>query len=142
MWLPSHSNIDGNDKADAAAKRAATSNSLNIKVPQITSCYHKDLQKMLLKCTDLLWDHKWRENNDDSKLKIIRKDIFEKNPVLHFKKKEQVVLTRLRIGHTNMAHLFLMKRETPPECENCEARLTVEHLIVEFLRVSDLSDSI
>ena len=42
----------------------------------------------------------------------------------------EVILTRLRIGHTRMTHSFLLTGDSAPECIFCDLPLTVEHLLV------------
>lgn len=44
---------------------------------------------------------------------------------------EQVVLTRLRIGHTKITHGWLMEKGEVPMCQHCGTIITVEHLLIE-----------
>ena len=44
---------------------------------------------------------------------------------------DEVVLHRIRVGHTHLTHAFLLKRETPPECNHCNCLLTDKHILVE-----------
>lgn len=47
-------------------------------------------------------------------------------------RKNEVMLSRLRIGHTRLTHGHLMRGEPiPPFCANCIVPLTVEHFLVE-----------
>ena len=46
-------------------------------------------------------------------------------------RKREVVLARLRIGHTRLTHGFLMCGEPQPFCEDCLVPLTVRHLMIE-----------
>ena len=48
-------------------------------------------------------------------------------------RKEQVILDRLRIGHTRLTHSFLLKGEPPPECTTCECQLTIQHILVDCI---------
>ena len=47
------------------------------------------------------------------------------------KRSEEVVLCRLRIGHTRLTHGFLMEAKPPPFCDDCLVPLTVKHLLTE-----------
>ena len=47
------------------------------------------------------------------------------------KRKDQCVLSRIRIGHSHLTHCFLLKGEDQPECVPCQASLTVKHILVE-----------
>ena len=46
-------------------------------------------------------------------------------------RQEEVVLARLRIGHTKITHAYLLKREEPPYCFGCDALFTVRHFLLE-----------
>ena len=49
---------------------------------------------------------------------------------LQNERQTEVVLTRLRIGHTLLTHGYLMStpHETPPKCTTCQTALTIKHL--------------
>ena len=47
-------------------------------------------------------------------------------------RREQMVVTRLRIGHTNLTSMFMLMGQQPPRCPHCmDCRLTVEHILTE-----------
>ena len=46
-------------------------------------------------------------------------------------RRDEVILCRLRIGHTRLTHGFLMSRDNPPFCDDCLVQLTVRHIMVE-----------
>jgi hypothetical protein len=43
--------------------------------------------------------------------------------------RDDILIHRLRVGHTYLTHSYLLRHETPPECDVCRVRLTVEHLL-------------
>lgn len=43
-------------------------------------------------------------------------------------RKDKVVLTRLRIGHTLLTHKHLFDREPAPTCQQCNCLLSIEHI--------------
>ena len=49
----------------------------------------------------------------------------------HSVRREQVILTHLRIGRCQMSHGFLLQREPPPICQRCAVLLTVEDIFLE-----------
>ena len=65
-------------------------------------------------------------------------------------RKEEVVLTRLRIGHSYATHSFLLKGEEPPMCIPCDAPFTIKHVFLNcvnfenarnrYYRVSSLKE--
>jgi len=73
----------------------------------------------------------WQNNQNPSKLRIIKPDL-SPFPILSLKRREQTIINRLRIGHTNMTHGYLMdanQPRIPPVCPYCnETVLTVQHI--------------
>ncbi|KAG5891332.1 hypothetical protein JTB14_036900 [Gonioctena quinquepunctata] len=55
-----------------------------------------------------------------------------------YEKENQVALTRLRIGHTNLTSSFMLSGERPPQCQTCQVRLTVKHLLEDCVEYRDL----
>ena len=94
---------------------------------------------------------KWR--NDEWKtsrktfLQNIREDIFTKFSTQGLTRKEQVLMTRLRIGHTMITHRHLLDKTAAPQCESCSKPITVEHILCEckkyqHIRKSYISENI
>ena len=53
-------------------------------------------------------------------------------------RREEVVLTHLRIGHTRLTHSYLLEQEDQPLCISCNEPFTVKHFLInciEFSRV-------
>ena len=46
-------------------------------------------------------------------------------------RKQETVMTRLRIGHTWITHSYLLKKEDQPFCHACDNPFTVKHILVE-----------
>ena len=46
-------------------------------------------------------------------------------------RKQETVMTRLRIDHTWIAHCYLLKKEDQPFCHACDNPFTVKHILVE-----------
>ena len=75
------------------------------------------------------WQSIWINRTNNNYLKI-KKNFYEKNDTISFTRRDQVKLTRIRISHTNITHVHLMKKTDPPQCEHCDAHLTMEHIIL------------
>ena len=48
-------------------------------------------------------------------------------------RKEEVVLTRLRIGHSYATHSYLLKGEEQPMCILCDTPFTVKHVLFYYV---------
>ena len=56
------------------------------------------------------------------------------------KRKTEVIMTRLRIGHTSLTHGHLMTtpHDPPAQCELCGAHQTVRHFMQECRRLQPI----
>ncbi|XP_015370017.1 PREDICTED: uncharacterized protein LOC107166038, partial [Diuraphis noxia] len=53
-------------------------------------------------------------------------------------RKEEMLLTRLRIGHTRFTHHgYLMSKEEQPRCTTCGVHMTIKHILVECRQTED-----
>ena len=50
-------------------------------------------------------------------------------------RREESVLARVRIGHTQLTHCFLLKGEEPPQCIACDCQLTVKHILFDCVDI-------
>ena len=46
-------------------------------------------------------------------------------------RKEEVTLSRLRIGHTWITHSYLLEGKQQPMCYACQTKYTVKHILIE-----------
>ena len=104
-WIPSHTGIKGNEKADLAAKSALDLPHAKVGVPYTDFKY--SISQYIFSTWQDDWQSYWR----------CRKD--------------EVVLCRARIGHTHLTHSYILRKDPPPLCEHCQCILTVRHILVE-----------
>ena len=45
-------------------------------------------------------------------------------------RREETVLTRLRIGRSHVTHVHLLRGDPPPACEYCQRPLSIRHLLI------------
>lgn len=124
LWIPGHSNIKGNMKADAAARRASAGTQTLIPLP------FTDFIPHIREASLQNWKHRWRNTNTH-----LRKlhDTPKKWKKLDITRKQSVVLNRLRLGHTRLTHGHLMDNNLPfrPPCPWCHnVILSIEHLLL------------
>ncbi|GFY52928.1 RNase H domain-containing protein [Trichonephila inaurata madagascariensis] len=98
------------------------------KVPSdLKACFRKKLQSE--------WQSNWDQQTENKFHNVM--------PVLapivpsSSNRREQVIWTRLRLGHTCLMHRHLLFGEPPPYCEKCNVSLSVKHSVIvqDYLNV-------
>ena len=126
-WVPSHVGISGNEKADRLAKAALTSNL----AAHSRVCW-SDLKPRVDTYICTAWQALW---NDETRNKLyeicpnLKESLCNTTQPLY--RRQETVMTRLRIGHTWITHNYLLKKEDQPFCHACDNPFTVKHILVE-----------
>ncbi|KAI5742698.1 hypothetical protein M8J77_000213 [Diaphorina citri] len=74
------------------------------------------------------WQNQWNNVPSTNKLKSIRPYIKHWNTSNQDRRIKEVILTRMRIGHTRLTHNHLFTKSAPPICQ-CGAPLSVRHIL-------------
>ena len=122
FWVPSHVGLAGNTAADAAAKAALNSPVTNLAIPY--SDYNYLIQTLTLNHLQELWS-----SETQNKLFAVKPTV---NMVKSYRlpRRDEIIIHRLRIGHTYLTHGHLLKKESAPECCSCHVQLTLEHILL------------
>lgn len=122
-WVPSHMGIAGNEEADRAA---ATSADRSVDIFAIPAAdYRAKLRRQIIKN----WQEEW-DTDTHNKLHVIKSTLTEWKSCRHRERFYEVVLCRLRIGHTHLTHGHLLRGEEAPECDSCSEPLTILHILL------------
>jgi ribonuclease HI len=123
-WVPGHVGIEHNEHVDRMAKNAVhLKNKLN-NIP------FSDVCPALLQSARGQWQHHWNTQLNN-KLHSVKPRLGIWESSCQKTRKQEVILSRLRIGHTRLTHGYLMSREEPPMCTQCNTVLTINHIISE-----------
>ena len=134
VWIPAHVGIQGNEKVDELAKtalsRAEDSNHL---IPW------SDLKQEVDNYLNVQWQREW-DDEVANKLHEVLPNLKERlsSGADRSNRKQETVLSRLRIGHTWLTNGYLLKKEDQPWCVACDSPYTVRHILVEC---SDFQDT-
>lgn len=110
-------NRDTHQKYPSLYERFHTLNhNLNLTLPQITTnqpCKFNDTWKINAHKIKIHWNQEWKK----LKVNVIHKnmnDFFSLKTPTKLKRKDQVILTRIRTGHTKLTHNHLLDNSPPP----------------------------
>ena len=125
-WLPSHVGIKGNENADKSAKSALNLPISDFKVP------YTDFKSSILTHIQSSWQSQW-DGDHFNKLHSVKPSLGEWYPSYRSVRQEEVIITRLRIGHSRLTHSWLLAREDAPECIQCNQLLTIKHILLDCI---------
>ena len=142
-WIPSHIGIRNNERVDKKAKESLNLEQTVFKIP------FNNYKPFINRYISDKWQTSWNET-PFNKLKEIKPVIKESKSVISNIRREEVVLTRLRIGHTRITHSWLLNRDEQPNCTGCNVPFTVKHFLLDcfdfhqarhsFFQVNNLHD--
>ena len=121
IWVPGHIGISGNSAADSAAKDALDEDVSDKCIP------FSDLKPPLNSYITELWQNEWNSYPLNKTHKFSPK-INKFLTSYCSNQREEMVLSRLHIGHSYMTHSFLLKEEDPPFWIWCNELLSLEHM--------------
>jgi hypothetical protein len=105
VWISGHSNIEGNERVDYLANEAVNTDNLEISNKY---CTYEDTLRCINAAIGKKWSLNW--NRKETKLSEIKLRTESWKNIANFNRKEEVLLTRLRIGHTRYTHGYLMSK--------------------------------
>ena len=119
--------IRGNEAADVAAKE-----SFDFNITAYSQVPYTDLKPHINYFVSNKWQERW-SSCPDNKLFTIKPTLGEWQPGFRNYRKEEVVLSRLRIGHTHFAHSYILRQEDPPESIACQEIYSVRHVLIDCI---------
>ena len=133
MWVPSHMGLTGNSAADTAAKAALLLPVSNLTIP------HSDYNQLIRSHVLKQWQQRWNLDTQN-KLHAIEPTVNVVNSY-RLPRRDEIIIHRLRIGHTYLTHGHLLRGESPPQCPSCQVQLSVEHILLHCVCWTNVRDS-
>ena len=125
-WVLAHIGIKGNEMADKIAKKALEKEHIGIKVP-----LGKGEAKSLIKIETMQrWQDEWESDMNARQYRQIQSQVGGKRvSSLGFNRREEVVYTRLRLGHTGLNSTLKLIGKGNGLCTDCNVKEDVEHVL-------------
>lgn len=107
----------------------------------ITSLPYQDIKKSInIKYTYILQNTNilqtsWNKITISKKLKSIKKKVTKFYTQPHAPWRSEIINSWTRIGHTNLAHIYVIKNEEQPLCSQCNKPLSTKHIQTHRLRL-------
>ena len=144
MWVPSHSGIAGNEKADRLAKYGAQKDCIGPE-PQI-GITRQQVKTALYAWADDQLEREWRNRTDCRQTKVFvpRPDKAKSQWLLHRSRQALNSLVGILTGHCKLRrHLSLIGVEENPTCQSCgEDEETSYHFLGECVALGRLRQQV
>ena len=125
MWVPAHLGLQGNEKTDKMAKEAVKKEEVEMKVKlskaEGTSLIWKEINNQ--------WNQHWKNQEKGRHLYKLQSVVGEVG-CYGDNRAEQVVMSRIRIGHSKLNNTLNIIGTHPTGQCSCGEMETVEHVIV------------
>ena len=123
-WVPSHAGITDNERVDSLVHAAAILGCHHfMDVP--TYDYFHSFRSFLFN----RWQSFWSDLSNN-KLCGVKPSVSPWSDPGHKNRRWETALARLRIGHTNLTHSYLMTQSPPTLCMTCNTLLSVPYILL------------
>ena len=125
-WIPSHCGIEGNEIIDQLAKETLDHN-----IDPLTNVHHADLKPLGNSYIQQLVQTKWHVAVQGRDLYLLKPTLGPLKKFQYLTRAEEVVITRLRIGHNKATKAHILSRGPPSMCHHCGQTLTIDYWLLE-----------
>ena len=102
-WVPSHCGIDGNERVDQLAKE-------NLDIDPLANIHYTDMKPLVNSYNQKMVPPKWDVVVHGKDLYLVKPTLGPAEKFQHLTRAEEVVITRLRIGHTKATKSHILSR--------------------------------
>ena len=133
-WIPSHCGIEGNERVDQLAKET-----LDQDIDPVPSIHYTDLKPQVYSYIQQLVQTKWDVAVHGKDLYLVKPTLGPPKKYQHLTRAEEVVITRLRIGHTMPTKYHILSWGPPTAYHHCGQTLRINHMLLECATLQEWS---
>ena len=115
--------IEGNERVDQLAKET-----LDQDIDPLAGIHHTDLKPLVNSYIQQLVQNKWDVAVHGRDLYLVKPKLESLQKYQHLTRAKEVVITRLRIGHTKATKSHISSRWLPTACHHCGQTLSIVHM--------------
>ena len=130
-WVPSHCGIEWNEIVDQLAKET-----LDHDIDPLTTVHLADLKPLVNSYIQQEVQIKWDVSIHGRDLYLLKPTLGPPKRFRHLTRAEEVVITRLRIGHTKATKSHILSRGPPTACQHCGQTLTIQSNPIQYTSAS------
>ena len=134
-WIPSHCDIEGNERVDQLAKET-----LDQEIDPLAGVHYTDLKPLVNSYIQQLVQTKWDVSVYSRDLYLVKPTLGQPKKFQCLTRAEEVVITRLRIGHTKATKSHILSRKPPTACHHYGQTLSIDHMLLECAVVQECRD--
>ena len=109
-------------------------------IDPLTTVHYADLKPVVNSYIQQEVQIKWDVSMHCRDLYLLKPTLGPPRKFKHLTRAEEVVITRLRIGHTKAAKSHILSRGPPTACQHCGQTLTIEHMLLECTVLQQIRD--
>ncbi|XP_042577005.1 uncharacterized protein LOC122136668 [Cyprinus carpio] len=123
LWVPAHVGVLWNEIVDKLAKQALKFMNVEVQIPLSKA----EIKGRIKEHMNKKWQEMWDNNLKGRHLYNIQKQV-GKGRICFTNRKEDIIITRLRIGHSGLNHsLFIIGKHQSGLCTTCSKAENIEH---------------
>ena len=134
-WVPSHCGVEGNEIVDQLAREA-----LHRDIDPLVTVRFADLRPLVNSYIQQEVQIKWDVYVHGRDLYLLKPTLGPPKRFRHLTRAEEVVITRLRIGHTKATKSHILSRRPATAWQHCGQTLTIEHIPLECTVLQQCQD--
>ena len=134
-WIPSHCGIEGNERVDQLAKET-----LEQEIEPLAGIHYTDSKPLVNSYIKQLVQTKWGVVVHGRDFYLVKPTLGQPKKFQRLTRAEEVVITRLRIGHTKATKSHILSRGPPTACHHCGQTLSIDHMLLECAVVQECCD--